>query len=442
MATKAAQRSAAKLLRLHKGLPPSTNAPARAAARRILDGRDRPDDADLVFRTLGIGRSGRKFKRQARQAIDPIRNIAQSAVVAANEARTTDEGRSGVATAVLIATATREFERILNTKYVKRAVEEVGKRIGGTRIGQALGINQVSTTAGLNTALRFLRLGGMAATAGIVGQEAVLKLAQIYKDQARGRMEIVQAQQRAFEAGITPSKIQEISKFSEIDAYLANRGLGGAWNLFLEDIGVGKSGEQIRLEKEAQQREYNQRIRARKLVEEFGVSRQRVLANAARAKGKTIAELTDRERNRAIDAAIEEFANPRKVAQRPEVRRRIEAQLDEELRPTKSEEGFLGNFAYFMEHVQIAARDAVAESTGLIETTAELRELRRIELERDELEAFLSRREKEIQARYIATQRNEEQLTVAQRMQRQEVTELATASFNNRRSRHKGWNND
>lgn len=458
MANARAKRAAATLLRLYKGVPGTRDAHIRAAARRVVAGQERAGDVDIVFRARGYSRSGRGQARVVRGFTDPLQNIAASAFIAGQQFENDPTGsRSVLSMAYMINTASREFERILQTKFVRKTAEEIGRKLGATRVGRGLGINAVSSSAALNRMVGALRVGGAALTGVTLGYEANTRAARVFQSEARGRQIRNEAVTAMLQAGFDPRFITEIEALSGARANAEYRGTPGTFNRIKEALGFGKSGGRLEFEARQISEEQKRRERGRMLAEELGVSEQALYAREANRRGISIDQLTATDRVRILDAAIRDKISPEDLAKEPHVRAIIEAKLDQEFMrggvnygggDALDPLGMLGLSPGRRQDAINAVKDTFLKGFEFISgadftTTDEAIEIRRQELLREHADKRLSLAEQKRQARLIAIEQHERlQVTVADRMRRQEGEEVARASFANRRSRHRPWFND
>jgi hypothetical protein len=261
------------------------------SARLILDGKGSAADVQKVRQATNTFKSGagrvRQFQRTYNNVFGSVSRIQQS-VQLADLARESGKGTS-VANARVIQTVSREIDGLIKTKFVRDGVKTVAN---------AIGANPRVAANFLKTISRGLKLGGAIVGTAMIGFD----VAESYFDnRKRGasatgaiRDSIKQAQidQRYGRQIERQIRQQVLDSQSELEKVKDNLGFDG--------------GTEEEIAKKAKERiDLVQRARS-----SLGSRENEVLAEVAAKKGKTVDELTDKERNEALDAETKDTLNP------------------------------------------------------------------------------------------------------------------------------------
>lgn len=377
-----------------------------ASARRILQGTNSKGDVDSVRQYLGISRSGAsalgRVGKQLARMQGAAFSITQDIELLQSAARA--ERPTAVATARLINNLNDQVQQAIKSKWARSAAEYAAQML-----------NRDPAMAGrfLKAVGRGLRLGGLVVTAAM----GVAEVAERYFENRRlAGAAIGSRKDAARQMHMDPRLAREEEAASAAEVKGARGGLRG----WLDYFGFNASTEQAITKRQVER--LRQIDRARRIAPHMGIDTDRVLAEAAKAKGKLIGELTAREGNEALDQATrQKMPTLEQMAQSEQVQKRLEREYDH----------FSGSVGLFAKEI--------GSTFGLSQTPEQAIAERRDELAREYLTKELERLAQFQQdAEEVARQIREQRSPAKQQMHRDRL-ERADAEFNSHRSRHKAW---
>lgn len=269
-----------------------TNKPRTAAndqvaesARKLADGIGSQNDVVVCKKFLGYAKSGAGSVKRFSGAINRTFGAASQISQDINQVQYARDigGSVGLAEAKLFQDINNDVQKLLNTGVAK----QVTKLLGASAFRQQV--------------LRGLKLGGAVAQVGIATYETVTEYVEnaktVSEQQARRKDLIRQlggdpTVGRFEENRATTEALNERTIFSKVADYFGFDG---------ETQKAITSKLEARLQTVADARNYSAY---------FGVDALSTLQKAALSKNKQISDLTDREKNEAIDASLAESLNP------------------------------------------------------------------------------------------------------------------------------------
>jgi len=374
-----------------------------SSARKILKGSASPDDVKRVRNYTGdhVGISSKlsRATKAFNSAMQPFSNITS----ALDQLATTKAAGTGTA-----ASEQRLFRTVLGelNKFSKRPfVKDVAKKVAGFMSNDPMLSARMLKSAG--------RIFRGAAAAGGIFLGGVQAVERFYAERRRG----AEATSRTLD---TTRNLRTDPRLARsIRQQALNRVKRASFLQPTEDLDTGEITEFVgnlhaQEAEKAVQREVEAIEAARSAAQEFGIDVPTTLGRYASSKGKTIADLTDRERNEAIDRAVQLA-----LVRSPKFRDEQRHFADHKFRMESSEQGFLDKFrtedqieARKEQHMQ-EYKDRVMKSAGSAQA-----------------------------ARLEAGAQALERMTPAKWYLIQDQSQTARAMYRAAASRHQAWLND
>ena len=282
------------------------------SARKVLDNQGSDYDVKLLKDYVGYKRSGASSVKRFQGSINSVINDASRIQ---NDISQIDIARqqglsSGLAEGKLVQDLTYEATKLLKTNVVKD---------GAKAVAEFLGQDKLAGTRFLQTLGRGLRLGG--AIAGVA-----IEAWQYGEDYFKNRNDSAVAYSQRRDAIRNFGGSQVFGRNVEgqvIDEVMSGRNI---FTKVLDSLGFDSETQkaitsrlQGRLQTIADARQYSQ---------QFGVDAYSVWAKDAASKHKDFGDLTDREKNEAIDEQLAEELNPDNYLNSPYVNSHIDREFN------------------------------------------------------------------------------------------------------------------
>jgi hypothetical protein len=409
MASRIEKNLAGRVFNLQKqaGRVPPT---VLASARRILQNASGQGDVDSVRRYLGISKSGAGALGKVGKKLARIQgaafSISQDIELLQHAAQ---DGRpTAVATARLIGNLNDQVQQAIKSRWAQRTAEAAAK---------LLGRDPVIAGRLLKAVGRGLRLGGLVVTAAMGAAEVAERF---FENRRQAGAAIGARKDLARQLQMDP----RLARAEEALAAEEVRGARGKARTFLDRLGFNAGTEQETTKRQADR--LRQLEQARRNASHLGVDVEGVLAGVAAQKGKLISELTQRERNEAIDEAL-----------RPKIQT-LESMKNSEMvnKQLEREFGKVGSYG----HLSLFAKDVSSTLTfGLTQTSEQAVAERRDQLAREMLGKVLAVMEKRQEEIDQLAQQMKAQRTPAQQQMHRDRLDRAEGEFNSHRSRHRAW---
>lgn len=342
------------------------------AAARVQGGSDRPSDVGLLREFLNVRRSGAK---QTRRAIGAIRGSTQPIL---NTWRAYDNfqnvsargGDTSGATLNLIRTMTREVESLTRGPAFRRLAEETGRWLGKSALGQRLGISAASGIRGARSLTRAAGMAGLGIEAAVAGAQYGLQGwdARNY-NQAAGGLRFDLSRRYGINQNYMTNQANRIKQgvvSSQSGFGYIRHGLSEALgdlplvgHLFASDDVQKEADEKLKARAELINK-------ARSRSSDYGVDALMAQIAAAKRKGIPFSELTEYEKNEAVDNAVAGSIDPRSSAWDGAVNTRLALQnpwdkLNDINRPPELMRAKRENIALDLIEEQMRTNDRVKE---------------------------------------------------------------------------------
>jgi hypothetical protein len=379
-----------------------------ASARRILQNASGQGDVDNVRQYLGISKSGASALGKVGKKLARIQgaafSISQDIELLQHAAQ---DGRpTAVATARLIGNLNDQVQQAIKSRWAQRTAEAAAK---------LLGRDPVIAGRLLKAVGRGLRLGGLVVTAAMGAAEVAERF---FENRRQAGAAISARKDLARQLQMDPRLARAEESLSE-EAVLGARGKA---RTVLDWLGF-KGGSEQEITKRQTER-LRQLEQARRLASHLGVDVDATLAQTAARKGKTIGELTGRERSEAIDEAVRDKTPTLESMKNSTM---VNRQLEREFGKVGSW-GQLGLFA-----------KEVGSTFGLTQTPEQALAERRDQLAREMLGKALAVMEKRQEEIDQLAQQMKAQRSPAQQQMHRDRMDRAESEFNSHRSRHRAW---
>lgn len=375
----------------------SGNDPIAKTARLVLDGGSvSPADREQLFQAVGWQKSGARNIKRTVSAMQNVQNkFAQYSlqwdVLNSTNASTGSKIRI---TQMIMG----DMEKLLRTKFMKNITTSVAKTLG-TNPAFAMGI--------LKSVGRGLKMAAPVAELMVMAIDATERYIENKRLRARSEVDMFN---RAAELKID----EKLAKRWRNQIQSSAEGADGTIGYALKWWGKGKS-----IDEEAKER-YDQLTKslsdARKNMGALGYRDANILSDYANSLGINVSELTERQRNKALDDTVIAQYDPDKFLNDPRVRSRIEHDiLDTDIRTRYDK----------------AAREKYFAST-------EYASQQRIYAEKlvKETIAAAIQKQKDLEE---GAERAKEKMSAAEIWQRSKAMKDGITNFNGYRQRHSTW---
>lgn len=368
-----------------------------AAARRIVQGAGSTNDAALVRQQLGIFKTGAgKAKQQLRAAQQTVGTFIQAGTSIEQISR--GGGAAMVGVLNLVKLGAGEMDKIIRSKVVRSVFENVAKTVYGnaavgTRAYQAARGAFRQAVPVVEAAMMGWDIGKAIQQSRDNATDKKNARAGLVFDMARGNnIDFARAQREALETRVN---------VRQGEGWIAKTLRAAGF-----DTGYDDELKQ-RLERRAETI-----TAARSEAQALGIDVQDVYARAAAAKGKDASELTEIERDQALDAALKDTVDPNKLMN--------DSMVDTAL-----------------------ALETPWEKIGdWFSTDDQMEAKRRKIVEEKVLPARIKTKVQRQKDAEYASQLVQMAMTDTQRLVNRDAAERTQAEFYSQRSRHKAWAND
>ena len=423
MASRIEKSIAGKVLKMHKNRPAGENGHIRAAARRILKNRGTEQDIELCRRFLGIRKSGAGAARGAMRAYKRIEGQVFSLsqdfeLIRASQ----DRGEStAVPMARLMQNLNFQIQSAIKTKWARNAAE---------RAAEFFGKNPAVASRALKALGRGLRLGGAIGTAALLGITA----AETF---FRQRGETAKSKARSLDLSRALKIDPRLSRDIRVNVEESEAENRSYLRSLLHSLGYTESEQ-----KEIEGRQKTQKetlAKARAIAAELGIDVGAVLGKKARALGKPINELTEREKNEALDAQIRPKLDPKNFLNDERVQKELSYRLD----PRRQGEGAVAAFNKFSMYTRRGAQLIAGDMLGFTETFEQSTNKLRNKLAEQRAAEFVQYLEQRVKDRMEQEQQKEEKRDPVKNFRREDALLNARMSFRAIKRRRIGaWPND
>jgi hypothetical protein len=414
-ASRIEQINASNIFRLQKGGANFSNT-VMAAARRTIQGTSTAADASLIRQQLGIQRSG---ARQAKAALQSAQR-AQSTIVSVGtsiEQISRGGGAATVGFVNLVKLGSSELDRLARSRTMRNVFESVGARFfGGADVG----------ARAHQSFRRALARGGVVIQTALAGAELV-------QDIVANRRAAID--QRNANQGLN----YDLARQNNIDFQRQSReGSDVEYRLAGEEHWLGRylrgngwdTGHEAAIKSAKTARaEMHSKTRAAKAAGMGGINPGDVLSAYAQKKGKSVTELTDWERDQALDEAAAWVSRTQNGITTNSRADDPDTYLDDPMVDTE---------------LAIVRHDASIGQNWLeAQMTVEQKRARRRRIAEEKvMPARLNyhiQRQKDLAT---AADMAERSLTAGQRLDQAKINQVVTSKWMSTVSRHRAWNND
>lgn len=368
-----------------------------AAARRIVQGSGSTNDAALVRQQLGIYRTGAsKAKQQLRAAQTTVGTVIQAGQSVEMISRGGGAATVGVLNLVKLGGA--EMDKVIRSKTVRTIFESVAKTVYGNA---AVGTRAYQSVRGA------FRTAVPVVEAAMMGWD-IGKAIQASRDNAYDKKNARQGLvfDMAHNNNIDFARAQREGLETRVSVRQGEGWIGRTLRAAGFDTGYDDEIKQ-RMEKRAETI-----TTARAQAQNLGIDVQDVYAQAAAAKGKDASELTEIEKDHALDAALKDAVDPNKY-------------LNDKMVDTT-----------------LALQNPWEDLGDWFRNDAQMQAKRRKIVEEKVLPDRIATKVRKQQDAEHAAQLVQMAMTDTQRLVNRDAAERTQAQFYSQRSRHKAWAND